>query len=396
MSGKNIVKAVSYVIGQTYAVKLSQMHWFPAMNENRAKQPYLAPAETTKSGQEGKEKWDTFYSLVNSGWETELPAQGVLLNANGTVSLEAKKGPYTVAKAIEERKAYIAAVTKAGETALANMCKELWFPGGKAIEPVLCGNSGFTRGLSMPRVVLEQAQRAAKEGKKFDPASVVVYVSVCQFKTELERLQKQARENELRKLGMDVTWPDRIKSAKAQLASLPESKRNQIVLRQVFGDGNGQKLYAVIVADERFPELRLVERIGMDRPEGFRANKDNYSPDGFVPMASIPQNATGLRDAKDAAEAEEWLAAKVFEKKNSPRVTEKIVWDNAKLGTEEGSPFAFIRECHIKGLGIDPIREKYPQLFSKACVLSLAAPEAKSTEAKSTEAKSKSKKHAKA
>lgn len=360
--GAVVAKTASkYSVGQSYAIPIALIGWLPEMNAAREKQPLLH-ADATKTGT----KPGVFESLVSRGWSSELPAQAIVATADQVKQL------------LHYRKAAIEAYIAEGRNDLANICREMWADkNGKLLEPVFVGNSGFTRGLSLPEVVLAKAIKATSEGDStFTAASFTVQVVVKEFATEDARVIEQVFENESRNM-VGVTnmgWPDLLKGGRAILAAAG-NRANEAMLRRAFGKvGTAQKVFAILTADGRFPSLRLVERICMDKPENFDKGVD-YSATGYIPVTAIPQQAGGLKNAPDAEAAEAWLKKEVFSEGNAAKVTAKPVWEGlaASFKMEDGSPMHAIAKAHLDGIGFAGIADKYPQLFKASCVLSLAA-----------------------
>lgn len=364
---------LALVVGQAYALAVGLVHWFPAMNAARDVQPHLKAGRKSATGDV---KGGVFESLIERGWSSELPAQGILL-------------PYTLLSgitadaAIKQRQTIIDELDKADDTALASICRDVWFPKGKAVVPIVCGNSGFTRGLSLPDVLLAKARQAIETGKEFDPSEYTVQIVVKEFANETDRIVEQSFENVSRRMTgtTDMTWPDYIKAGQALLRAAGKHG-NERTLRRAFGDGNGMKAFAILTANNRFPSLHLVDRIKMARPENFDRSPESYVEGGYVPAASIPQNAKDLREAKDEKEAELFLKTKVFGGSNTPKTMTRPQWEAAATtySIEAGSPLDAVRKAHLDGLGLGDVVEKYPQLCKANCVLTLA--EAKATSAK--------------
>ena len=355
---------VSYVVGQAYAVAVGLIHWFSGMNAAREVQPYLQKGKVSKeTGLRG----GVFESLLERGWSSELPCQGVLL----------PYGEHTAELAIKERKAMVAQCIDNENVELADTLKTMWCDAkGNYIVPLFAGNSGFTRGLSLPFILNEKIKRALESGDEYNPAEFLVQVVVKQFASEQDRLVEQAFENESRKMSgvSDMNWADRLKAGRALLKAAGKHG-NERLLRRAFGDGNGQKTFAILTADSRFPSLKLVERIKMKAPKDFARTPEGYDPQGYIPAASIPQSAKELREADSAESAEQWLKLKVFGGSNAPKVMGKDTWSASRAAyhIEDGSPLDAIVRAHLGNEGLGAIVDKWPQLAKANCVCSLAA-----------------------
>lgn len=363
-AAKKLPKALE--VGETYQVPIGLVHWFRDLNENRFTQPTL---EATSPSKDGVEKTNLFNRMVNEGWVAGHPAY--VFTADSAIAKQLKVNGEL---AIKERKAYVALMNSNPDTqALGSIAEEIWTNAkGEWLVPVVFGNSGFTRGLSLPAIILAATQKQAAEGHTFDPRSFIVPCHVDQYDSEGERLDRQGQENAEKNLGVANTWPDNLRLGQARLKA--SKQPNERLLRRIFGDGNGMKMYAILTAAGRHPSLKLIERIGMIRPEGFTPNADNYVKGGYIPAASIPQNAKGLREAGTASEAETWLYKNVFDKTNAAKITGKPVWESlASQGVEAGSPLDKIAKLHLSGANIGMILEDYPQLAKANCVCSLAS-----------------------
>lgn len=365
------------------SVKVSDVHWFAEHNSARYKQPYLTAGIKRK---DGSVKGGVFESLMERGWATELPCQVMPLPCSGV----------TADDAVKERKQTVEACEKVGNLELAAVYKAMWCtPDGGYIKPKYAANSGFTRGLSLGFVLLAASKQHDLDGTKFSVGDFEISVVVKVFANEVERLQEQAFENVSRTMSgvTDMGWPDILKSGHALLVAAGKDAC-QRTLRKAFGDGTGQKAYAILAADAKYPELNLVERISKSRPKDFDRLVD-YSPDGYIPATSIPQNASALQNAVTAVDAEMWLKEKVFGKSgNEPKVMSKKQWDALYVvhKVQKGSPMGEIIDAHIAGHGIDKVLIKWPQLTLANCVCSIAIdtePVAKAPTAKAPTAKAK-------
>lgn len=381
MSSKNVV---SYVVGQAYAVVVGHIEWLRHLNLSRAgEQPKLVASKGDKGG-----VWE---SIRDRGWSPELPVQGIALPYNGI----------TADDVIKDRQRRVAEMEKLDDGApVAAIMRQMWMENGKWIKPLFIANSGFTRGLSLPGILLDASKQAAASGSSFDPATFKVQVVVRAFASEYDRVAEQSFENESRRMAgtSDMTWPDRLQAGQYMLEKAGKNA-NQRLLRKAFGDGNGMKTYGILIAASRFgDELNLLARLAMPKPADFRKDPEHYVKGGYIPASAIPQVTKDLQEAPDADAAEKWLAAKVYgvgtdKSGNKGKAMDRKAWESAtaSLGIQDGSPMHAIQQAHLNNEGLGTIKARYPQLFSKLCVLTLG----KATDSKAT-GKSKSKSHAKA
>lgn len=359
-----------YGVGEAYAVPVSDIHWLRSMNDARDTQPLLEPSKVSKKTGDNVHDgvWE---SLIARGWSPELPCQGILL-PYAYIGDDGKQHTITADDCVADRQEQVKAAEK-DNPALAETLKAIWTKDGKYVRPVFVANSGFTRGLSLPNIIGAKGRAMAAGGVEYDPSTFTVHVVVKHFASESDRVSEQAFENESRTMAgvTSMNWLDRIKSGQRILASRRAEGKpaNQSVLRDAFGVGNGQKLWSILTADGRFGDkLRLLERIRLPQPKDFRKDAAWYSAGGYIPVASIPQQAAELRDAPDVETAEKFIREKVFGAGggNAPKVLGKDVWKDlpTNYGCQDGSPMAAIADAHLNGKGFDAIKATYPELFS--------------------------------
>lgn len=382
-TGWKVPKRSELKDGDHVALPVAYVHWFPSLNNSRANKNRHLP-----KGREVKDKetqGGVYESLRDMGWQSELPAQvGPMPYAHNKLA--------TVENAIKERQALLKEWESSEDTlAMANVMRDVWFPNGKAIEPLVFGNSGNGRGLSLPYILTDKVQREAAAGRTFEPSAYVVHCLIYEFPSEAERVVRQSFENESRSMKgvLDTSWPDRLAAAQTILQS---KGGNESKLRDAFGVGNAQKAYRILQANNQFPSLHLLDRINMPRPDKFQRTPEGYQAGGYIPAQSIEKEA--LKKAIDTGKAttiETYIKDTVFGGKNEPKTVAKPVWVTIRdTEAQPGSPMALIAKCHIAGVGFDEVREAYPELFSanyNGSIGSGKTIEAKATKAKATKAK---------
>lgn len=345
------------------AVPLAYVHWFVARNVRRT-------TDAVDAGK-GKEPDGVFESIRDNGWSTHHPATVELL----PVHYDKR---YNAALAIAQRKEQLAVwESKEATQHLATVMRRVWIVQGKFIEPLFAGVSGNRRALALPAILADKVKLAAAEGKSFDPASFTLPVVSKYYVNESERIIDAAMENESRTMSgvKNHEWADRLSIAK-RLADL---HGNESVIRRAIGVGNAQKAFRIVKADNLAPSLNILDRAMMPRPE---KEKYGYAPGGYIPAASVgwqdlekvlKDASTDEREGAADEKLEAYIQTLFKPRENAKAITQRTVYESARdLSAQKGSPMAFIIECHLGARGIQPILEKYPELFKAGCVLSLA------------------------
>lgn len=343
--------------GTTTSVPLADIHWFYERNQ-RVETGTLPQAKAPKSG--ASADGGVFEDIRDNGWTALFPAEAYNL----------PDGKYNADLAIQERKQWLAEWEADEKTAaVAEVMRRVWTDGkGKFHRPILGGNTGYRRGRSLPFILAEKVKLVAVLGGSFDPRSFVVPVLVQEYATELDRITAMSRENAARELKgiQNLTWPDRLKTA----AAILKEKGNENAVRKALGDGNGQKAYAILTANNKVPKLRILDRINMPAPTGDEAGK--YVEGGHIPASKVRHQ--DLKDALENGHVERYIAS-LFgvkpdgtpiegAKRNRVPVLARPAWQNVlDTQAQAGSPMAAIADAHLYGRGFAGIQEKYPELF---------------------------------
>lgn len=215
-------------------VKLHRVVWFKDWNAARP------------SGDYGKLD-DLRKSFEIHGW---------MQTGDGTVDVE-KLPEHLKERAVKERQEWwdtLKGEAKTGgqdaTTALATF-EEIYVEKGKLLPIDLIGDTGNRRSQAFFAAMVER-----KKNKL--PVSTEIPVVIKVFEDDLARLEAQILENEGKNIGfMEMSPSDKLRAAKKAV----EFGASQSRLRQTFKDGTGQKLWATLLLDKRFPELRLFERM---------------------------------------------------------------------------------------------------------------------------------------
>lgn len=99
-------------------------------------------------------------------------------------------------------------------------------------------------------------------GQGSDPF-LEVPIEVTTFATEGDRLEKQVLENEGRGIGLQATsYRDKLRTA----VKFFQMGKNQNYFRQLYSSTTGQKLHGLLRLDGLWPNLKIVNRVLMEKP----------------------------------------------------------------------------------------------------------------------------------
>lgn len=234
-------------------VHISQIVWFRDHNDARP------------TGNYGKFD-DLKSSFIERGW---------LKDNNGMVAVESASAE-DKERGLRERQQQWDALKAASKQDAAKLIdlaawEEIWVSGGKLRGIDYVGISGNRRSEAYFPAMVER-----RKGNL--PITTEVPALVYNNLSPLERLEVQIDENEMKAWGFqDMSDVDRLLSANKAV----ELGANQTQLRRTFKDGTGQKLWAVIRLDKRFPNIGIIRRCTLEPqdPAWVNLRGMKYHPD---------------------------------------------------------------------------------------------------------------------
>ena len=148
--------------------------------------------------------------------------------------------------------------------------------GGKLIAPKYMGVSGNTRDKLLELGVFGEKPLPSVNVARYDaglPLILEYPVIVVEFENSMERIIAQVLENSGKLTGFSkMTERDFLLAAKAIYTESKKIRKGSLKgvqndIRRAVGETSGQKLYGIMVLDERFPEVKLFHRLTELKPE---------------------------------------------------------------------------------------------------------------------------------
>lgn len=133
--------------------------------------------------------------------------------------------------------------------------RAIWLPGGKPVKVTHVANDCYRRSLAVIGVIHNRTNSAGAMDYSF-----MVSCSETTFQSGLSALMSHIEENQKDVGRSRYSSQDYILIGQ----KLFQEHGNELQLRRICGDGNGQKIWAFIRLDVKFPALRLSERAMMD------------------------------------------------------------------------------------------------------------------------------------
>lgn len=272
----------------TIRVAFGRVAWFPDLNVRQEK--FSADSGTSKT---------LIRSFANSGFDH--------VNERVVVSpIELLWPEKELAKrAVEERTAEIARLEAAGVTnqeahMLAVVYKKLYTHNGKVIVPDLLGCTGNRRSMCFPLAMVLKVKEAGVNADVDKLIDDQISVLVMHFASPMEREIAQIRENEHKALGFEkLSIADKLHGAK----ELFELGANNSVMRNAFKDSEGQKLWHLCNLNQRWPKVRIFERLLADPTKVPDALNYTSIPFKDLPVLSARSSQSDLDDWNRKEEA---------------------------------------------------------------------------------------------
>lgn len=285
-----------------------------------------------------------------------------------------------VQRAIKERRQQIDAWKADKLFDLANTGESVWFPKGKAVEPVVKANETFRRG----KALMGAIRCRAKEGLGF---AYEVPVKVVEFTDPIERLIDHASENMRKDMGRSLYSPlDEFKLA-VMLQKVGGIEAD--LVKAGISRGTAQRLFRTIRLSQLYAEVHgkkmptLVERCFLPPTDKDANGKYAYKAGGYVHAPNLGKEELAYVIAgKDyrsefsvdkAAESpvtvdnvESFLSDMMVGKKNATKILDK---DAIKgLAGVPNKLVAFVAACIYAPANIDKLRHALKDdKFNDAC-----------------------------
>jgi hypothetical protein len=252
-------------LGQTSNVDYPLIHWFHDLNSRvdsfgnplididaaytRENGKVVLVDRPKGDGAPTAEQWKAgLVQLLAGGWNGQ----------QGNVTVE-EIGKAQIPKAIAERKAQIAKWKESKLFKLADMADRVWFPKGKAVEPLYVANDHYRRGYSIMAAIM----RRNEEGLGTD---YPLLCTLAAFVDEKERIIAHAQENDKEGGRSLYTWKDKLQNAyRLKRALGTEADVN----RMLGGNARGtaQQLYRLLILNSKVPSVKLYERCLLPTPD---------------------------------------------------------------------------------------------------------------------------------
>jgi len=147
---------------------------------------------------------------------------------------------------------------------------------GKLIIPKYMGVSGNTRDKLLELGIFGEKPLPAVNVARYDaglPLITEYPVIVVEFENDMERIIAQVLENSGKLTGFSkMTEKDFLLAAKEIYTESKKIRKGSLKgvqndIRRAVGETSGQKLYGIMVLDERFPNVKLFDRLTNRKPE---------------------------------------------------------------------------------------------------------------------------------
>lgn len=136
---------------------------------------------------------------------------------------------------------------------IASFVESFWFPGGKPAPISGIVNMGYRRMRAMPAVVYARYVRGIGTAGQYDVPCVV-----AQYSNALESYMRHVLENLAKDLGRSQYSPtDYVKLAR----DIVQRGGTESQLRAIGKVGETQRAFALVMIDQRFPQVHLVDRV---------------------------------------------------------------------------------------------------------------------------------------
>ena len=317
---------MSLKIGQVVNLDYAKIHWFQLEN-SRTKEDFGDPLADLDADYERDNKGKVVVNVTppkgvdSRVWKEALVQRlidGWDVSQGATKVEEATKDQ--VAKAIADRKRQIAVWQEAKQFPLVETAKKVWFPNGKAIEPVAIANETFRRAYA----IMGAIHRRIAEGMD---ATYNVPAMVVTFDDEKERRIDHLAENLKKDDGRKLLGDSTLLAETAKLHKLGGLIEADL-LRAGIKKGTAQRLLRTCELSAKYHKVHkgptIVERCLMDVPE-LKGGKIPYKMDGYLSSPSLAKEAIWfLYNEKNPFQAKQGSGVKMEDAEDYPFTVDNV------------------------------------------------------------------------
>jgi hypothetical protein len=138
--------------------------------------------------------------------------------------------------------------------------EQLYVKNGKLVEPEYFGNAGFRRASVFYAAMVQRWVERAKPGHESDTISGLIPVRPVVYEKKVDLIIDQQQENELQTVGAKK-MDDLEKVGVAHFLFMNGAREMDV--RRLYPGSTGQKLFGLCMADNNWPRLKIIERLGL-------------------------------------------------------------------------------------------------------------------------------------